>query len=76
MLVIGAAVEREAHQNAKTSFPKEQRSSAFLGKTDTQVAHSGYFIQTLYKVNWGWERFQLPKLSCPCFQCEQTTIKA
>jgi hypothetical protein len=23
-------------------------------------AHSNYFIQTLYKVNWNWDRFQLP----------------
>jgi hypothetical protein len=63
MLIIGAEVEREAHQDAKLSFPKEhRRGSAFLGKTDTQLAHSSYFIQTLYKVSWGWERFQLPRV--------------
>ena len=62
MSVISATVEREAHQGAKSSFSKEQRGSAVLGKTDTQLAHSSYFIQTSYKVSWGWERFQLPRV--------------
>lgn len=41
--ILNASVEREAHQNAK--LPKEQRGSAFLEKTDTQLAHSSYFIK-------------------------------
>jgi hypothetical protein len=66
MFVVGAVVEREAHQDAKPSFSEGAESSTFLEKTDTQLAHSSFLIQTLYKINWGWERFQLPKLSCPC----------
>jgi hypothetical protein len=66
-LVIGAAAEGEKlTEMLSLHFSKEQRVSAFLEKTDSQVAHSSYFIQTSYKVNWGWERFQIPRLSCPC----------
>ena len=65
MLFIGASVEREAHQDAKPSFSEGAEGYSLSGKTDTQLAHSSYFIQTLLKVNWGWERFQIPKLSCP-----------
>lgn len=51
----------------------EEQSRLTLEKTDTQLAHSTYILQTLYKVNWGWERFQVPKFSCPCCLREQTT---
>lgn len=49
---VGAAIEREAHEDAKPLFPEGAWASA-LGKIDTQLAHAGYLIQTLYKVNWG-----------------------
>jgi hypothetical protein len=65
MLFIGASVEREAHQDAKPSFSEGAEGYSLSGKTDTQLAHSSYFIQTSYKVNWSWERLHLPKLSCP-----------
>ena len=51
MLAIG---ERSLH------FLKEQREGfSLFGKDWRPVVHSSYSLQTLYKVNWGWERFQL-----------------
>lgn len=46
-------------------FSKKQRGSAFLEGTDPQLAHSSNLIQTLWKVSWGQERLQLPKVILP-----------
>lgn len=46
----GAAAETELTKMLSLQCPKEQRGSA-LEEIDTQLAHSSYFIQTLYKVS-------------------------
>lgn len=63
MLVVSATVKRNAHQDAKPLRSKGAEGSSLVRKTDTQLAHSSYWIQALCKVNW--ERAQLPKFSCP-----------
>jgi hypothetical protein len=38
------------------NFPKEQVGSTFLEKIGAQLTNFSYYLQTLYKVKWGWER--------------------
>lgn len=45
--------ERKAHQDAKSSLFKGAEGYSLSGKTDTELAHSSYFIEISYKVNWG-----------------------
>lgn len=73
MLVIGAAVERESQQDTKPSFSEGVEGFNFLGKDWPRLAHSSYFYAIIAYSNWGWERFQLQKLSCPCCLRKQTT---
>lgn len=52
-------------------YPKEQRGPTFSEKTDTQLAHSGYFIQLQ---GWlGQGKVPIIKVILPCCPWEQTT---
>lgn len=45
MSVLGALVENLTN-TLWFHFPKEQRRTFLVGRTDIQLAHSSYFIQT------------------------------
>jgi hypothetical protein len=46
MSVIGATLKAEDHHGTKPSFPKEQKGSAFLEKTDPNIVKA--FVETFH----------------------------
>jgi hypothetical protein len=53
MLVVSDPEDKEVHQDDKPLFSEGAEGYILLRKTDPQLAHSRYFFQTLYIVNWG-----------------------
>ena len=75
MLDVGA--HRSSPRCWALIFQRSRGGSAFLDKkkkkADSNELTPVNFIQSLYTINQGWERFQLSKLSCPCCLTEETT---